>query len=98
MGEDILLVNDHGHSVLAMLGLRAVDPYWRRVVDHDGICWRCRGRSRHRHEARVETRCAGLVQSDRLAWLGEGGLRDGVVVGRELELHHVADVRLDVVG
>lgn len=71
-GKDILLIDDHGHSVLAMLGLGAVDPYWRGVVDHDGICWRCHGRSRYRHEARVETRCSSLVESDRLTGLGEG--------------------------
>ena len=81
-----------------MATLRAVEPDGRCVINHDGVC-RCRGRgARYGHEARVETHRAWGVQRDRLAWLREGGLCNGVVVGRELELHHVADVRLNVVG
>jgi hypothetical protein len=38
------------------------------------------------------------VHGDRLAGLVEGGLRDGVVAGGELELHHLADIDADVVG
>jgi len=36
---DLLLVDNHGHSVLAMLSLRAVQPHWGGVLDHDGVCW-----------------------------------------------------------
>ena len=98
MTSDLLLINDHSHPLLAMAGLRAVDPDGRRVINHDGVC-RCRRRGAgYGHEAGVETDCAGHVERDRLAWLCKGGLCDGVVIGRELELHHVADVGFDVVG
>ena len=96
--RDLLLINHHNHPLLAMASLRAVEPDGRRVINHDCVC-RCRGRgARYGHEARVETHCTRGVQRDRLAWLRKGGLCDGVVVGCELELHHIADVRLDVVG
>ncbi len=80
-----------------MLGLGAVDPYRRSIVNHDGVCWcGCRGGG-HGHETRVEAHCTGGVQGDRLAWLREGRLRDGMVVGGKLELNHVAYIGLDVV-
>lgn len=37
------------------------------------------------------------MQGDRLAWVVEVGLRDSVVLGHELELHHVAFGGDDVV-
>lgn len=97
-GRDILDVNNHRHSILAMLSLRTIQPHWRRVVDHNGIC-RCRHlRSCHGHESRIDTHCPWAVQSEGLAWLIEGGLRDGVVGGRELELYHVSYCCDDAVG
>lgn len=81
-----------------MASLRAIDPDRRRAVNHNAVCRRRRGRGTDGHEARVEALGAGRVERDGLAGLRKGGLRDGVVVGRELELHHVADVGFDVVG
>jgi hypothetical protein len=37
---DVLLVDDHSHSALAMSCLRAVNPDGSRVVDQDGVCGR----------------------------------------------------------
>jgi hypothetical protein len=98
MRENIHFVDHHRHSVLAMLGLGAVDPYGRCIVDHDSVCWCCCRGSGHGHKAGVETYCAWGVQGEGLARLGKGGLSDGMVGGRELELHHVADFGLNVVG
>lgn len=81
-----------------MHSLRAINPNRVRGVDHDRVRRRCRRAARHGHETAVETSCAGCVHGDGLARLREGGLCHGVVVGRELELHHVADGGFDVVG
>jgi hypothetical protein len=91
-------INHHHHPILTVLALRAIDPDRRRVVNHNRISGRCRRGARYWHETAVETLRAWGVHGDRLAGLREGGLRDGVVVGRELELHKVADVGFDVVG
>jgi len=96
-GESILLINNHRHPILAMLPLRTIQPHGRRIVNCNRISRRHRRRRSYRHEARVDTRCV-TVHSDRLAWVIEGGLRDSVVGGRELELHHVTDGGDDVVG
>jgi tetrahydromethanopterin S-methyltransferase subunit B len=71
-GKDILDVNNHRHSKLAMLSLRTIQPDRRGVVDHNRICRRHLRCSSHRHESRKDTRCAWAVQSDGLAWLIEG--------------------------
>jgi hypothetical protein len=81
-----------------MLSLRTIQPDRRGVVDLNRICRRRLRRSSHRHESRIDTHCAWAIQSDGLAWLIEGGLRDGVVGGRELELYHISYCRDDAVG
>lgn len=80
-----------------MLALRAVDPHGGRAVDHDGVGGRGGRGGGDGHEARVEASRVG-VQRDGLARLVEGRLRDGVVGGCELELHHVALGGDEVVG
>lgn len=71
-GRNILDVDNHRHSTLAMLSLRTIQPDRRGVVDHNRICRRHLRCSSHRHESRKDTRCAWAVQSDGLAWLIEG--------------------------
>lgn len=95
--ESLLLVDDHGHAGLAMLGLRAVDPHGRGGINEDSISRDLRIGRRNRHET-GEDACDARVQGDRLAWVVEIGLRDTVVLGHELELHHVAFGGDDVVG
>jgi hypothetical protein len=93
----LLLVDDHGHAGLAMLCLGAVDPHGRCGIDEDGV-------GRHAHVSRCngnearENACGIRVQAYRLAWIVKIGLRDGVVLGHELELHHVAFSSGDIVG
>jgi hypothetical protein len=93
----ILLVDHHVHAFLAMHSLRTVDPDGGGIVDLDGVCSGISGARSNEHEAREE---AGdiAVHGDRLAWLVEGGLGDGVVASGELELNHITCVGLDVVG
>lgn len=83
-----------------MLSLRAVDPEWRGVVDHDakyrGLSLGLAGRSRL--EAGVEARDVGAVHADGLAGLGEGRLGRGVVATNELELNHIARVGRNLLG
>lgn len=93
----LLLVNDHGHASLTMLSLRAIQPHRCCAVNQHCICrCRCAGGG-YRHETRVDTGDVGVL-CDRLAGSIEGGLCDGVVVGCKLELDHIADGGLDVVG
>ena len=94
-----LLVNDHNHTGLTVLGLCTVHPDGLGVVDHNAVS---RG---HAHglagsgglEAGVE---AGDVASlaDRFAGLVEGGLRHGVVAVGELELHDLSGVGGEFLG
>ena len=79
-----------------MLCLTAIDPHRHRVVNHNSISWCRRAACRDRHETRVETRCVA-VHRERLAWLIERRLSDGVVVWRKLELYHISDVGFDVI-
>jgi len=93
-----VLINNHDHSLLAMASLRAINPNRSRVINRNSVCGRGRGRGTDGHEAGVETNSARRVESDGLAGLCEGRLSDSVVVGRELELDHVAYRGFDVVG
>jgi hypothetical protein len=93
-----LLVDDHGHSGLAMLGFRTVDPHWFCVVDEDGVGWDGHVCGGDGHEAGEDAGYVGAVHADRLAGVVEVGLRDGVVLGHELELYHVTLGSGDVVG
>lgn len=80
-----------------MLALRAVQPEGRLARDHDGV-GRHGGVGRgHGHEARPEA-SPNVGAGQGLAGRIEGRLRDGVVLGRELELHHVADGGFEVLG
>jgi hypothetical protein len=80
-----------------MLRLTTIQPNWLRIINLDRIRRRVGIRSLDGHEPRKYARhVAGL--GDGHAGLGEGGLRDGVVVGCELELHHVACGGFYVVG
>ena len=80
-----------------MHSLGAIQPNRRCVVNHDRVCWRRRCCGGDWHEPRVEAGGARHVHCDGLTGLREGGLCHGVVVGRELELYHVADIGLDIV-
>lgn len=86
----ILLVNDQVHALLAMRALGAVHPDGSGVVDLDGIRGGLSGALGNELEAREEALHGGVVVGDGLARLVEGRLRDGVVSGGELELHHVS--------
>jgi hypothetical protein len=94
--ESLLLVDDHGHAGLAMLGLCAVDPHGRGGINEDSKSRDGRISRLNGHETR-EDACDAGVQGDRLAWVVEVGLYDRVVLGHELELHHVAFGGDDVV-
>ena len=85
----LLLVDDHGHSTLAMLALGAVKPHRSGVIDFNGPYRRgcCAGGDRH--EARVDTRCIG-VEGNGLARVIEVRLSDGVICGRKLKLYHIS--------
>jgi hypothetical protein len=72
-----------------MLCLRAIDPHGRRVVDENSISGDAQISHQDGHEAR-EDACQVGVHADRLARVVEVGLRDGVVLGHELKLHHIA--------
>jgi len=89
-----VLVDDHGHPPLAVPSLRAVQPHGLGVSDRDGENRHLARAGRHRLEP-------GENASDvrnRLAWLVEAGLGNGMVSCPELELNHVANVGLEVVG
>lgn len=92
-----LLIDDHGHALLAMGALRAVDPDRSEVLDGNSVRGSVGSVSSDGHEARVE---AGdiAVHADGLARLVEGGLSNGVVSCGELELHHISHGSLQVVG
>jgi len=81
-----------------MRALGAVQPHWRSVVHHNRICGCHLIGGLDGHVARVDARYVLHDVGDGHAWGVEGGLRDGVVHGRELELHHVSNLCLDVVG
>ena len=86
--RNVLLVNNHGHSVLAMLSLRTIQPHGLCVVDHDSVC-RCHGCGRrHRHISRAETSDVAVLCDGR-TWVIECRLGDGMICGCELELNHV---------
>jgi hypothetical protein len=81
-----------------MRALRTVDEHRLCVVNRD-IERHDRTRTRsHRNKAAVNASRAGIRSLNRLAWLRERGLRDSVVDLRELELHDVARVGLDIGG
>lgn len=83
-----------------MLALGAVNPDGCSVVNHDGICRDLAGGGAggHRYISRVEAGHVGLNVANRLAGVVEGRLCHRVVASHELELHHIAHARLDVVG
>lgn len=80
-----------------MLSLTTIEPHGCSGVYHHGVSRGGSGGSSDGHEAGVDAGEVG-VHGDGLAGSVEGGLRDGVVVGGELELDHVADGGFDVVG
>lgn len=88
--ESLLLVDDHGHTSLAMLALRAVEPQRSRAIDENGVCGSHDGVGCDWHEARVKTSGVGEGVYG-VAWLVEGGLCDGVVCWCELELYHISN-------
>jgi hypothetical protein len=92
-----LLVDDHGHSALAVLGSRAVDPHGHVVghSDHEGgnvLSARCDVRVSGEETGRVG------VLADGSARVVEVGLHNAVVAGAELELDHVARLGGDPIG
>ena len=95
--SEYLRVNGANHAALAVLALRAVVPDRCSGVDHESIGGHLlcsRG-----HELKAGEEACGVRHDhvDWHAWVGKGGLCDGVVAASELELHHVAHVGLDVV-
>lgn len=97
--EYIRSVDHHGHAVLAVPALGAVQPEGSGVVDLDGVGGdhAHRRRGGHRLETRVEASSVA-VHGHGLAGLVEGGLGHGVVAGEELELHELAGRGLDIAG
>jgi hypothetical protein len=97
VARSVLLIDDQGHSGLAVSCLRAIDPQWFCIVDEDSVGGDRRSRSVDGHET-GEDACDVRVHGDRLAGVVEGRLCDGVVLWHELKLDHVSNCRGDVVG
>ena len=93
---DLLLINHHRHTSLAMLSLRAIKPHGSSVINHNRICRCGRGSSCDRHETRVDSDSSS-VHGNGLTWLIECRLCDGMVCGCELELYHFSDFGDEVV-
>lgn len=53
--ENLLLVNNHNHTLLAMLGLGAVQPDGGGVVDENGVGWDLSIGGLDWHETREDT-------------------------------------------
>jgi hypothetical protein len=78
---DLRWVDDTDHTSLAMLSLRAVEPHGcGRVLDFVGEGPVCDGLSGNSRDVAGEETVV-----HRRAWLGEGALSDGVVLGPEAE-------------
>lgn len=73
------LVDHHGHALLAVARLTAVDPDRVGVVDEDGVGRRARVEC-DGHEAGLDARDVGHDVVDGHARVVEGGLRCGVVL------------------
>jgi hypothetical protein len=91
-----VLIDDARHTRLAVVacGLTAVVPEGVLVLDlerEDAVGLALHGR-------KVEAREDALVAAERRAWLVEGGLHDGVVLGQEVEFDQVTDLGHDVLG
>lgn len=87
----VLMVRLWGRTFLAVSGLAAVEPDWLGVFDFNGEgCFG--GRIGGGHEAGEEASFKGM------AWILEGGLGDGVVLGEVVEFDFVTDSGLEVVG
>jgi len=81
------LVDDHGHTLLAMVDLTAEDPNGLGVIDED-VEDRCEWLvALNRDESRSNTGADGRCQvsSERFARLGETGLCDCVVLETSLD-------------
>lgn len=95
---NILLVDDHGHTLLTVRSSGTVEPERCGIVDHDGIGGDLEllGAGSRGHGARVDTGDAAVGLVDRSADTVEVGLSDGVCASPELELNHVARSGLDL--
>lgn len=93
---NVLLVDDQSHAALAVRASGAVEPHGGLVLDRDGVGRDLAlvGAGIDGHRARVDT----VVSVHGGADVVEGGLRDGVGASPELELHHVANSGLDLLG
>lgn len=70
---------DHtDHAILAMISLRAIEPYRLRVIDHNSIRWQICVAGLDGHEARKETRHFRLDIVDGHTGIIECGFNDGV--------------------
>lgn len=78
-----------------MLALAAIIPKRHRILDHHRERWHLRIRCLHRHVAREEGRHIGHHVADGRARAAESGLHDGVVLGVEMPLYHVANGNVD---
>ena len=93
----LLLIDDHCHSILAMLSLGAVEPHRSGVVDDNGVCGSLCGISFYWHEAREDT-SDGRVRGNRLAWAVKDGLSNSVVCSSsKVELDPISNSSYDVV-
>lgn len=94
--QNLLFVNDHHHTCLTMLSLRAIQPHRCRAGHLDRVDGGHGVGGLDRHESR-EHSCLIRVQSYRLAGLIEGRLGDSVICKRELELNHISYISLEAV-
>ena len=58
--RSLLDINDHSHSILAVLSLGAVQPHGGCAVDQNGVCRGISGSSCNCHEAREDTGGVGV--------------------------------------
>lgn len=98
--QNLLLVNDHHHTVLAVLALGAVQPHGGGALDLDGEDGDLAlgGGGGDGLVSGVDALGGGVDVLDGDARVVEGGLDNGVVAAAELELDHGADGGVDLVG
>lgn len=91
VGAGSVDVDGHHHSTLAVSSLSAVEPQWGHFVDPEAEDGEGGCVGSHRHVSRIDT------ASHCGAWVGEGALGEGVVLGMEFKGNNIANSSVDLV-